>query len=426
MLNVNRSTTSPVYSLGYTSFDAVTGKTTNGTYTLYNPGVTTTFEVKNGFSVSTPGFRKLKRRKLPDNPFSRGLADGRYDQMALTRYEVLSNGSWNKDTYRGPARHFGANVEQQLEPEDPYFIALNRLFNELSLTKGSLAVTLAEASKTADHIAKTATRLYKAYRGLRRGRFQEFTDALGMSVSQKEFKRVNKKAYASRTSEGNYRNFAASTWLEYTYGWKPLISDVFTQAENLANYLTERANVVRRGRGSAKKTVDKFVVSSTLPYGYPGKITTRFRAERRCSIVVKYKIAGQPSALDTFGITNPALVAWELVPFSFVVDWFLPIGNFLESLTATNGLSFAGGTQATKTTYTIESVCQADPTPVPSSGFPRVTWTGIAGGIQKKSVKTRTLLFTFPSVPLPQLKDPRSFAHLASALSLLQAVFGKR
>jgi hypothetical protein len=33
------------------------------------------------------------------------------------------------------------------------------------------------------------------------------------------------------------------------------------------------------------------------------------------------------------GLINPAVVAWELVPFSFLVDWFIPVGKFLDSWT---------------------------------------------------------------------------------------------
>lgn len=425
MINANWTITGKVYSNGSTSYNATNGVTSYGPYTVYHPGVVRTIFIRNGFSVSTPGFKRLKRRKLPDNPHSRGIADASYDEMALSAYVQQANGSWTRDTYRGPSKHFGANVEQQLEPDDPYNVAVNRLFGELSQTSGSLAVSLAEAGKTADHIANTATRLYKAFRGLRRGRFDEFTSALGMTVSQKEFKRVNKKISKVRSTKGDMLNFAAGTWLEYTYGWKPLIQDIYSQAENLANYYAERQNVVRRGRGSAKTKLDKFLVSSTLGLGYPGKVTTRIQAVRRCSVVVKYKIdTNQTNLLNTFGINNPLLVAWEVVPFSFVVDWVLPIGTFLESLTSTLGLTFHSGTIATRTNYDISSVCEADGKTSPN--FPKSTWTGAGGGKQQKMVKNRVLITSFPSVPLPKLKDPRSFAHLASALSLLQVIFGKR
>lgn len=45
------------------------------------------------------------------------------------------------------------------------------------------------------------------------------------------------------------------------------------------------------------------------------------------------------------GISNPALLAWELLPWSFVIDWFIPVGDYLESLSAFDGFTFSGGSQ---------------------------------------------------------------------------------
>ena len=39
------------------------------------------------------------------------------------------------------------------------------------------------------------------------------------------------------------------------------------------------------------------------------------------------------------GMINPATVAWELVPFSFAIDWFLPVTSFLDSYTDQVGWS---------------------------------------------------------------------------------------
>lgn len=42
--------------------------------------------------------------------------------------------------------------------------------------------------------------------------------------------------------------------------------------------------------------------------------------------------------LNGLGLLNPALLWWELLPYSFVVDWFLPVGDVLTSLTAGIGM----------------------------------------------------------------------------------------
>ena len=50
--------------------------------------------------------------------------------------------------------------------------------------------------------------------------------------------------------------------------------------------------------------------------------------------------------------SNPLLTAWEKVPYSFVVDWFIPIGDFIAQYSATDGLSFISGTTSYFQEYT--------------------------------------------------------------------------
>jgi hypothetical protein len=43
-------------------------------------------------------------------------------------------------------------------------------------------------------------------------------------------------------------------------------------------------------------------------------------------------------AAQQVGITNPLLYAWEVIPFSFVFDWFLSVGDYLTAQTALQGV----------------------------------------------------------------------------------------
>jgi hypothetical protein len=63
----------------------------------------------------------------------------------------------------------------------------------------------------------------------------------------------------------------------------------------------------------------------------------------------------QLATINSLGLTNPIAVAWELVPFSFAVDWFLPVGNTLSALTAGQGLTWLGG-YITKRVYRAVSI----------------------------------------------------------------------
>jgi hypothetical protein len=39
-------------------------------------------------------------------------------------------------------------------------------------------------------------------------------------------------------------------------------------------------------------------------------------------------------ALDTYGLTPDFYVIWDMIPYSFIVDWFLPISDVLATLDA--------------------------------------------------------------------------------------------
>lgn len=374
--------------------------------------------IKSQSSVSTPGYRNMRRSSLPMHPYSK--TDTRFIVSPGTL--TLIHNNYNPPrvySYWGCFSSLGLNgrLNADMAAADPYALCVNKALQELSLSKGHVSVSIAEAGKTAEHIARTATRIFTAFRGLRRGRISEFTNALGISVSVKKQRVLRRRMAQSHKSEGNLQNFASSTWLEYSYGWKPLLSDVYTQAENLAEYMTEKAlDPIRTVRASAKT---EKVSSYVTQYSYGNwKVRTDTYDRKRGQIVINYKLAEQPSAANVFGITNPLLVAWELVPFSFVVDWFLPVGNMLENLTATNGLIFHSGTYSIRTEAGITCTM-----------LPGITAGGVSCGeasgksVDSGTAKSRTVLSTFPSVTLPRFKDPRSFSHAASAIALLQSIF---
>jgi hypothetical protein len=43
--------------------------------------------------------------------------------------------------------------------------------------------------------------------------------------------------------------------------------------------------------------------------------------------------ADNPLSLQAsqLGLDNPALLAWELLPYSFILDWYIPVSGFLQN-----------------------------------------------------------------------------------------------
>lgn len=120
--------------------------------------------------------------------------------------------------------------------------------------------------------------------------------------------------------------FAARFWRALSYGsWTwgvlPFISDVKALLRTIANLGT---------RLSAVKFEQKHLIS--LDYS-----TTSLRWVGRATVyhsgVIDYSFADQALVLlDRIGLHADLSVAWDLIPFSFVVDYILPIGDFLDSL----------------------------------------------------------------------------------------------
>jgi hypothetical protein len=68
---------------------------------------------------------------------------------------------------------------------------------------------------------------------------------------------------------------------------------------------------------------------------------------------ISYRVDDQRlQGLSKLGFVDPKSLIWELLPYSFVVDYFTGFGKYLENLTASLGLTFIGGY---KTSYVKES-----------------------------------------------------------------------
>ncbi|DAD51822.1 TPA_asm: maturation protein [ssRNA phage Gerhypos.3_9] len=416
---------------------------------LVNPITVAVTDSLTTVSVNTPNFRRLKRRILPWHPYSKsrdyGYTTGSYFNQSYYRVSGVDPILSGSDQYERNLDSLSYSwrtyliAGKSIEADEANPKALSSLFDQIRLQKASSGVFLAEANKTAAHVAHTATRIYKAVKALKSARFGEFMDALGMSYTPyqaRAFKSGVRRNFgdpgkgfrydsSSRLSRPEQRtkfaDFTAQSWLEYQYGWKPLLRDVYEHAEALARIGVETSQVVRRAKSRAynirdHRWRDSYSVGQLLMDNW-------IRSEKWAEYVVEYRIPdGALNVSNVFGLTNPLAIAWELVPFSFVVDWFYPIGSALEQLTATNGLVFHRGYNSTRHVLT-RSVSAVGSAAI-SGGYAYVGSSNLGGSYLHFAVN-RALLGSFPSVNWPAFKDPRSFSHAASAIALLKTLFLK-
>lgn len=132
---------------------------------------------------------------------------------------------------------------------------------------------------------------------------------------------------------GDYRRAVADLWLEYHFGWKPLISDVFNASE--AYKRTAEKQTGTNFSGQASQTI-RSSKRRTLAFAQvaEGTIVDEITSVYTCRYKGSVRYRGSSSAMEVhYGSTWPDFVptAWELCPWSFLIDYFSNVGDLANS-----------------------------------------------------------------------------------------------
>ncbi|UUW21347.1 MAG: maturation protein [Sanya fiers-like virus 31] len=226
-------------------------------------------------------------------------------------------------------------------------IGYNNAYRKLLAAIGEnagLGVDLVEVNQSIDMISKRALQLTRFTRSLLRGDIIGAGKQLGLTE-----KRVKKTFYSRRrksvvrirkevltlqkTDVKGYSKLVADLWLEFHFGWEPLVKDIHDSITVLES-ITPSHNVKVRGyatstyRRTGSSGYDQWDIKSYWTLGALVQVSNP-----------NLRLASQ------LGVVNPASLLWEVVPFSFVVDWFSNVGEFLASFTDFAGLSIRNAYQ---------------------------------------------------------------------------------
>lgn len=201
-----------------------------------------------------------------------------------------------------------------------------------------------------------------------------------------------------------------SWWLELHFGWEPLIKDIYTGLKLLSE--PQLPYYRATGRGSVTGTVDR-----SHPRDWRFGEVDISTIQANCLIQSNVRITSPNLLLaNQMGVINPIGIAWELVPFSFAIDWFVPVGTFLNSYTDLAGVSlektFTTFTDRVQKTYVSEN-----PYDLPENNL-RI------GNAYR--VDRRVGQLPIPSLFSRRGNGIRSITRGATAVALLVGFLGKR
>lgn len=189
----------------------------------------------------------------------------------------------------------------------PSSLVNNKLLEKIKDQTWSAAVDLAELPETFRFLVDSVRYMYRTYRDLRRGKFS--------SLKKSDLDTL------------------ASLWMAWRYAVMPLTYSIKDMCEWWQEPVEEKRKplIVKTHR--------------EIEYNYKrnsDNLNWRLRGKLRG--VVMYQVTGDRSALRLgFDPAELPSVLWNVTPYSFIVDWILPIGDALAGLSATNNVEFLDG-----------------------------------------------------------------------------------
>lgn len=147
---------------------------------------------------------------------------------------------------------------------------------------------------------------------------------------------LKNKGKAGKSTESRNR-YLSETWLEHSFGWTPLISDIkdaHSLLENRKDYLDRNLVVITGFHSVSTETVSAGpgFGAGFLQYVSRKKLTetseVKYRGAIKCSTAQPYT---SPSRLWGFSPDNIIPTVWELIPYSFLIDYFTNIGKVLDA-----------------------------------------------------------------------------------------------
>lgn len=284
-------------------------------------------------------------------------------------------------------------------------LAVSKFYADVSDIKFNFAVFAMELAQTRDMVASRAWQIGRSYKLLRQGKIKQ---AIAQFTTLKQNKIPIKGDKPLKGKD------LADAWLELRYGWTPLMYEI----QGAIELLEEKILGGKLAQSYSKTTKSSYTDNSTAR---ASGIDFAHNATINDHVTISCLI--KPSCptriiLGQLGFDNPALIAYELMPYSFVVDWFYNIGDYLQSQTALAGLS-VDYFSITKTRYIQDEITL---TQVPGS-YPGSEPSSPGKHTYFSKYKRRDLSIPLP--PMPTLGVDMNWKRLLDSLAMLSQQSGK-
>lgn len=383
------------------------------------------------FTISAPGgliyTDKVGKRHSPYQPKVDNLNPLAYESVHTNItypsliasdviVEAVSTAPVDCSPFRGRAKVFGSTPDNPELSHIPLSQSLenqvvSRLNDRLDKQKNvtvNYAMTYLERRESIDMVTQRARQLAKTLSLLRKGKYNEaYYNLFG---SEKEFKGKRSK------------DRAANLWLEWQYGWSPLLGDIGNAVED---FFKDPPPSIMRVTASGTELSDNVEIRNvSFPICRFGSLSFPVHYQIARAIELKYVSlykCDMPKlvSLSSAGIADPATTAWEAVPFSFVADWFVNVGDVIRDYSIAHGLDHMYTVKSVKQVVEYRTAnVQAERSHTNYSFGRKITVKGYALAEGRTVAFKRSISSERPRLALRLNGDPVSWRRALSALAL--------
>lgn len=189
--------------------------------------------------------------------------------------------------------------------------ALEKVLAQARGAHANLSVDFAEAGQTLAMLRK-AGRLRKVV-------FEFARDV----VKNKGYRKIR----PGPTQNQRRLDYVNRKWLEYRYGWMPLVNSIYDLVDALRKERVSSLTTLTGRSGMQQEKIE--LAGSAADRANPERVL-KINLSQRVHLSCDFALPTGYTFSD-FTSMNPLLIAWELVPFSFIADWFIGVGQCLEN-----------------------------------------------------------------------------------------------
>lgn len=342
---------------------------------------------------------------------SDGIKPTHYSATILEQVPVIGTYGYTQTKSNGEKTSFGSTWSGRLiapRTKDISGIsasslrgeAVTKALNQLKGQQTNIAMLLAqrrEATRTAHSLV--------------RGLFNAC-----LAAARRDPKGFLRAIQQSGSSKAQVHN-ASGKYLGTVFGVMPLVDDII----GIVNELTAdgreklvkvsgRAKRSESGQESNVVNVQDFTASSVK-----AEVVDDWTVTRSCRCFLTFRLNNEViQGLSRNGITNPAFVVYDTIPWSFVFEWGIKVGKFLNALDATIGFDYVAGCYS----ELVESRMGSTLSPRQPASDPLVHPSGAGTGYGVRKSFLRTPLSTVP-LPSVYFADPVSAFTIAASAALV-------